>query len=148
MEPQIQYKYIKIDTQQFAIFEENITADMRSIPYELETQFSYDSGRRVLSNKMVVRASKDDKPVLKADVRSYFEIDAESIDALRVEGSIVFPVSILVQFASFNYGTMRGIIHSKAAGTPLGAFILPPAYLQELIKKPFEVRETVTIPAE
>lgn len=140
MNQQISYKYAKIELEQFAMFEENLLPEMSEVQFQTEVQFSFDKKNLVLCSKIVVTASQVEKPVMKADLRSFFEITSESIKMLRQEKKIMFPPQLLVQFASLCYGSMRGVIHVKTMGSPLNVFILPPIYFGNLIDKGFACR--------
>ena len=50
----------------------------------------------------------------------------------------IFPTNVLIQFASLNYGTLRGAIHVKTLGSVLNKFILPPLYFNTFITSPFQ----------
>ena len=64
-----------------------------------------------------------------------------SIVRLHKDGQIIFAPQLLVQFASFCYGTMRGVIYTKTLGSSLNNYILPPVYFGNLIDKGFAVKD-------
>ena len=84
---------------------------------------------------------KNEKPLVKAELRSFFDIAPESIVRLHKDGQIIFAPQLLVQFASFCYGTMRGVIYTKTLGSSLNNYILPPVYFGNLIDKGFAVKD-------
>lgn len=139
MNNQVLYKYSKMDLEQFALFEENVSPIIKEVQFQTEVQFSYDKNSRILCSKIVATMILKEKPLLKADFRSYFEIAPESIEDLRQERNIIFPPQVLVQFASLCYGSLRGVIHVKTLGTALNSFILPPVFFGNLIDKAFSV---------
>lgn len=144
MDQTILYKFAKMELEQFAMFEENLLPGTKETQFQTEAQFSFDNTSNVLCNKIVVTTFNVEKVVMKVDLRSFFEITAESIDALRQDGKIVFPPHLLVQFASLCYGSIRGIIHIKTVGTPLNAFILPPIYFDKMIVNSFVLDDVST----
>lgn len=139
MNQQITYKYSKIDLEQFAMFEENYDAAVNEVKFQTDIQFSFDKGNNVLCSKIIITASHVEKPVLKACLCSYFEIEPESVKNLLQDAKIVFNPHLLVQFSSLCYGSMRGVIYTKTIGSPLNSFILPPIYLDKVIDKAFVV---------
>lgn len=139
MEHQLMYRYSKMDLSQFAIFDENCNQPMDEVQFNTEAQFSFDKDSSVLCSTIVVNASFSDKPIMKAELRSYFDIHPDSIEGMRNNGHILFLPHSLVQFASLCYGSMRGIIFSKTQGTVLSQYILPPVYFSQLIDKGFSV---------
>lgn len=91
MNNQVLYKYSKMDLEQFALFEENVSPIIKEVQFQTEVQFSYDKNSRILCSKIVATMILKEKPLLKADFRSYFEIAPESIEDLRQERNIIFP---------------------------------------------------------
>lgn len=139
MNQQITYKYSKIDLEQFAMFEENYDASVNEVQFQTDIQFSFDKSNNVMCSKIIITASQTDKPVLKACLCSYFEIESDSVKVLIQDNKIVFTQYLLIQFSSLCYGTMRGVIHAKTIGSPLNSFILPPIYMDKVIDKAFVV---------
>lgn len=139
MEGQVLYKYSRMEIEQFAMFEENYTQEIQEVQFQTEAQFSFDKGNSVLCSKIVVNMSAVEKPLVKAELKSYFNIQLESIAALTQDGRILFPPQLLVQFASLCYGSMRGVIFAKTHGSTLCNYVLPPVYFGNLIDKGFVV---------
>ena len=138
-EQQVMYRFSRMDLAQFALFEENYSAEVNEVQYKTEAQFSFDKDLSVLCSKIIINETHNDKPLLKAELNSFFDIKKESLDLLQQDGHIVFPPMLLVQFASLCYSSMRGVIYTKTMGTPLCNFILPPVYFANIINKGFEV---------
>lgn len=141
MEQQVRYKYRKMELEQFASFEENIDKSIEEVQFQTETQFSFDKEEHVLCCTITTNMTQKGNPLLKCELRSYFDIDPKSLDGLRKDGKIIFFPGILVQFASLGYGTVRGIMYAKTIGTQLADFILPPIYFGTLIDKSFTVED-------
>lgn len=139
MDTQVLYKYIKMELEQFAMFEENYNPEVKEVQFQTESQFSFDKENSVLCSRIVVNMSASDKPLVKTVLKSYFEIQPESVDRIRQDNTIVFAPALLVQFVSLCYGSLRGVIFSKTSGTPLANCILPPVYFGNLIDKAFIV---------
>lgn len=140
MMEQIYYKYVKMELEQFAMFNESFPTPGDDVQFQTELQFSYDKEQQILCNIIVVKATNGDKIILKADMRSFFHFSDESIAQLRREnGLIVFFPQLLIQFASLNYGALRGVLFEKTKGTVLSDYILPPLSLNRIIDKSFDV---------
>lgn len=137
MKQQVKYIYRKIELDQFASFEENFNASNQEIQFETETSFSFDKEHLVLCCKLTTQTTQDDKPLLKAQLLNYFEIEPQSIESLCTDKKITFAPELLVQFASLSYGTLRGVIFTKTITSPLAELVLPPVYFSNLIDKPF-----------
>ena len=136
----ILYKYIKIDLSQFAMFEENLQGESGNLQYSTETSFRYDKSRNVICNTITVTFTQSENVLLKAVASSYFEIHPDSVKELTDEKNrIVFPVNTLIQFASFNYGALRGMLYLKTLETSLSKYILPPIFFNEIINGEYVV---------
>lgn len=134
------YKYVKIDLEQFAMFEENMKDGSGDLLFHTGTKFHYDKETHIICSEISVLFSKQDTPLMKAVMNSYFEIHPDSIAKLtNSEGHIVFPISTLIQFASLNYGSLRGAVYLKTLNTSLAEYILPPIFFQEIIDKDYVV---------
>lgn len=135
MEEKVLYRYINIDLEQFASFEENLRPEAGPLKVYTETTFHYDKEGRILRNRLSVAYSQEGATVMKAVIIGDFVIHEDSAARLTGEdGKTTFPVSLLVQFASLNYGTLRGVLYMKTAGTPLSKYILPPLRFNEIIQ--------------
>jgi hypothetical protein len=141
MEQQVMYRFSKMELEQFAMFEENCNSEPKEVQFQTEAQFSYDTDNYILCSKIIVNMSAQEKPLVKAELKSYFNLLPESVENLRKDGRIMFAPPLLVQFASLCYGSIRGVIFTKTLGTPLNSFIVPPVYFGNLIDKGFVVEE-------
>lgn len=141
MEQQVMYRFSKMELEQFAMFEENCDSGTKEVQFHTEAQFSYDTDNYILCSKIIVNMSAQEKPLVKAELKSYFDLLPESVESLRKDSRIMFAPPLLVQFASLCYGSIRGVIFTKTLGTPLNGFILPPVYFGNLIDKGFVVEE-------
>ena len=139
MEQQVMYRFSKMELEQFAMFEENCNPEPKKAQFQTEAQFSYDTDNYILCSKIIVNMSAQEKPLVKAELKSYFNLLPESVENLRKDGRIMFAPPLLVQFASLCYGSIRGVIFAKTMGTPLNSFIVPPVYFGNLIDKGFVV---------
>ena len=135
MNQQILYKYVKVETEQFAIFEENFKQDVTDSTFQVETYFSFNQAQGVLANRMTVIVQQQSSVILKIVMVDYFKIAEESLSALTNDNRIEFPQSFLQQLASLSFGTLRGVLVAKTEGTKLSNLILPPTYIGNLIDK-------------
>lgn len=136
---EIIYRYCKIELEQFAILEETYQSDMDDTQIQTGVQFSYDQDQHIICCDTSVILLQGDKTLLKTQLKSYFDLQPESVEALKEDGAIVFDEPLLIQFASLSYGSLRGVIYAKTLNTPFNNFILPPVYFSSIIDKPFVV---------
>lgn len=140
MEEQIFYRFVKLDLTQFATFEADYTDDEQPLELSSSFKFTYSFDDDTVCCSTTVVISKDTGPVLKAELNSFFNILAESVASLSEEDCVVLPMSLMTQFASLGYGTMRGVIYAKTIGTPLEKIILPPNDVQKIFSAPVKFR--------
>ncbi len=138
-EMKIQYRYVALELVQFATFEENLDVKCDEMQINTEAQFHYQLEGNLIVSEISVVYLQHDKPVLKAMMNSSFALSPDSVEDLKENDCIVLDIPILVQFASLNYGSMRGALSMKTLGTPLHNYILPPIYFDSLIQAPFKI---------
>ena len=129
-----------MELEQFALFDENINGEVGDVQMQTSTMFNFGKEQNVLCNKITVTYSLDGKTLMKAVMNSYFLIHENSVKAMTDENNhIVFDTSILTQFASLNYGALRGVLYLKTTDTPLSKHILPPVYFNQILKEDYVV---------
>lgn len=134
------FKYIKMSLDQFAVLSDEAICTDKNIRFDNSFEFGFNREHRVLFCKTAVEGYSDDKPIFKILMTSYFEIAAESIVEITEDnGKVVFDPMTLVQFASLNYSSLRGALFIKSADTALRDIVLPPIYLNKIIKSAFIV---------
>lgn len=139
MEQTIKYRYSKMELAQFARFEENLHLPAGEVQFQTEVQFSFDKHSNTLCCRVTINMLQEERPLVKAELCNYFDIQPQTLEQLGEGGQLVFPIPLLVQFASLGYGSIRGILFAKTAGSPLADFVLPPVYFDRLISHPFAV---------
>lgn len=139
MEKKILYRFSKMDLRQFATFEENY-GDGKDIAMNCAYQFAYSSENNIVRSVLSLKMSKNELPLIKAELDIYFGLHPESAAAMTDEEYVVLPANLLRQFASLCYGSMRGILYVKTQGTPLSDIILPPSNMQDIFTEPIRIR--------
>ena len=140
MADQIFYRFIKLELTQFAIFESDNIDDEKPLELSSSFQFAYSYDDDVVCCATTVVITKGNSPIMKAELKSYFNIMSESVASMIEDDCVVLPTSLMTQFASLGYGSMRGIIYAKTMGTPLEKFILPPNDVQNIFITPAKFR--------
>lgn len=132
------YRYEKMDMEQFAIFEENFSHMNEHMQDQVQIHYTYDYSQNIICCSITNRLIGDnDSLILVSKMNSYFSLQPQTIKNLEKDGHIIFPQPLLIQFASLNYGALRGALYLKTQSTPLAGYILAPIYLEEIIKEPF-----------
>lgn len=136
MKEQIFYRLVKLDLTQFATFEVGHVDDEKLLELSSSFRFSYSFNDNVVCCTTTVVITRKTSPVLKAELDSYFNIRLESVASMIEDNCVVLPTSLMTQFASLGYGSMRGVIYAKTMGTPLEKIILPPNDIQNIFTVP------------
>lgn len=138
---QILYRFAKLDLTQFAIFDADDIDYEKPLELSSTFQFAYSFDDNMVCCTTTVVITKENEPVLKAELNSYFKIQAESAASMTVDECVVLPTSLMTQFASLGYGSMRGVIYAKTMGTLLDRIILPPNDVQQIFSSPAKFKK-------
>ena len=136
----IQYKFIKMDLTQFSPEWDRFDAGNTSIGIETNFNFSFNKSEGILKCVTNLTFVQNNQVFLRSELQTFFEISKESIDELTNENVITIPRGLLCQFASLAYGSFRGVVYMKAINTALNNMILPPMYLDEVIKSDMKIQ--------
>lgn len=128
------YRFKDVSVEQFATLSESLSANS-SVDYQTLFSFRFIKEENVLISRTEVSLLQGKELKMKSVLDCSFEIKTESIEQVTNEdGSIVFPRGSLIQLASLNYGTLRGIIIERTKGTAFASIFLPPLVVSEVIK--------------
>lgn len=130
---QLQYRYLKISDDQFATFEENYDPSS-NVDFQNSISFSFNYDNNVLTCSEVITYMQGEKVILKLGLNSFFMIHPDCVSELTNEGKLCCPKEFLWQFASLNYGSIRGVLYERTKDSELNALVLPPFYFDQLIK--------------
>lgn len=136
----IQYKFIKMDLTQFSPEWERFDSSNDSVGIETNFSFSFNKTEGILKCATNLTFIQENQPFLKSELQTYYEITKESIEELTCENVITIPRGLLCQFASLAYGSFRGVIHMKTINTALCNLILPPMYVEDVIKSDLKIQ--------
>lgn len=136
----IQYKFIKMDLTQFSPELERYDSSNSSVGIETNFNFSFNKIEGIMKCATNLTFIQENRPFLKCELQTFFEMAKESIEELTSENVVVIPKGLLCQFASLAYGSFRGVIYMKTINTDLSNLILPPMYLEEVIKGDMKIQ--------
>lgn len=129
------YRFKSVSLEQFATLS-NSFSENASTDYETVLSFHFLKDERLLVSKAEVNLIQDKELKMKSVLNCAFEIKEESvIEVTQENGSIVFPRNLLIQLASLNYGTLRGVVIERTKGTKFSSIILPPLVVGDIIKE-------------
>lgn len=129
------YRFKNVSVEQFATLSDSLSENS-SMDYETRFSFRYLKDESVLVSRTETALFQDKELKMKAVFDCAFEFKKESIvEITQEDGSIVFPRDVLIQLASLNYGTLRGVVLERTKGTAFASIFLPPLAVGEIIEK-------------
>ena len=128
-----------MDLTQFSPEWEKYDSSNDSVGIETNFNFSFNKTEGILKCATNLTFIQENQPFLKSELQTFYEISKESIAELTSEEVITIPKALLCQFASLAYGSFRGVIYMKTINTALCNLILPPMYLDEVIKDDMKI---------
>jgi hypothetical protein len=129
-----------MDLTQFSPEWDRYDAEDHSVGIETNFNFSFNKSEGILKCATNLTFIQNNQIFLKSELQTFFEILKESIDELTNENVITIPKGLLCQFASLAYGSFRGVVYMKTINTALSNLILPPMYLDEVIKGDMKIQ--------
>ena len=137
-EDKIAFNMQDISIDQFAIIGDKIPVDGR---IKTELQIGADKTNKGVAIRFRVTYVDDSgEVVLIIQTTCIFAVRSEDWDSHTSEdGSVSLPHGFLAHLAMHAFGTMRGVLYCKTVETPIGAVILPPTNVDELVPKEFIV---------
>lgn len=89
------------------------------------------------SHKLVLK--KNEQVFAEVVLETIFAISPDSFNGMKKDGKIEISKDFLVQCGSISYGTLRGIVLLDAKKAGLENIIIPPLYVDTIIKEPLIV---------
>lgn len=129
----IYYRFKSVSVEQFATLDDKWSTEEKN-DFETKLSFRYLKDNRILVSRSEVTVYQDNNMKMKSVFDCFFDIKEECIEDIKKDGSIVFPRDFLIQLASLNYGTLRGVIIEKIKGIGLSPVILPPLIVGDVIE--------------
>ena len=135
------YRFRNVSVELFDRKEEFYSSG-NSMDFDANVAFNFRKEENLLRCKFTIIVSQSKEEILKTVLVCDFEIKDESIkEATQENGSIIFSKSLLIQLASLNYGTLRGVLVERLRGSKMASIILPPLYVESIIKDDYIFRE-------
>lgn len=130
--PIINFNLLKITTEQFAIFEENLSKD-GVINLNTNLSFGLNSKDKVFLVTPKYTFENEGKQFLTIQISCFFKIEDATWDSLIDNKQIIFPKEFVAHMAMITVGTSRGILHTKTEGTVFNEFVLPPLNVAKMV---------------
>lgn len=83
---------------------------------------------------------KQGETFIEIELETIYTISPNSFNEMKENGELVIPTGFLVQCGSISYGSLRGIVLLKAKEKELENVIIPPMYIDQVIKEPIVIK--------
>ncbi|MHA7864870.1 hypothetical protein [Flagellimonas marinaquae] len=131
-ETKIGFRFLGLQTEQFAVFEENYKdTNKPNFQLALEYRIKRDEKRFGCFTSMMFEIRK--KPFLKLEVSSNFQILDEFWNEFVKDDQIIFPKGFVQHLTAISVSSARGVLHSKTEGTKYNKFFLPLINVEKLV---------------
>lgn len=131
----ISFELIKIDTPQFAVFEEKYEADCQ-IQFNHEFGVGADDVEKVIHVRFEAKFLCEGQVFIVIEVLCTFQIDGSQFDELfHKDDKIKLPKDFIIHLIMLTIGITRGTLYEKLRSTTFGSsdFYLPAINLKELV---------------
>jgi hypothetical protein len=133
----IYYRITNFQLNQFATFEDKFQQS-KEITINSNFGLAYNSGARTIRSTICIDFLQNEEMIMKVELSTFIEIKEESVNSLIKGNKLVLSPNLQIQFSSFGYGALRGIMYLKTINTPFANIILPPIEVSEMFKDPIE----------
>lgn len=122
------FKLEKIETEQFAVIEENFNKENKTIQLALSHTFGTNVSEKIIAVKTNVKFFSEQNPFLVLEISCMFKIEEhswEKIHSTNSDNLLVVPKNLATHLLVLTIGTARGVLHSKTENTKYNKFFLP-----------------------
>lgn len=120
----IPFKIVKVEENQFAVFEETLAIKER-IQQQIGFGFGADTENNIIAVSMNFVLHKQNQPLLKLEITCYFEMEQQVFQDKLVEADeIVLPCGFAKHLAMIAIGTARGILFANTKNTDFNKYIM------------------------
>ena len=140
-EKALNFKFINIKTNEFAIIEKDYLKDgISSLNSSLN--FRADPDKKIIGVKTKFQFEQKEKPILIIAITCTFGINNKSWQKIlsKESNALVLPKNFAAHLVLLAVGTTRGVLHEKTENTPFNRFILPPINVTKLIKEDVTIK--------
>ena len=121
----INFKLVKIKTDQFAIIEGK-EPEEKEFQVDVSFGFKINPENRIISMIGEISYERSENPFIKLNVSCNFQIEEESWKTIfESDSTFRIPKDFATHLAVVVIGTARGVLHAKLEDTPYNHFFLP-----------------------
>lgn len=129
----LSFKLIKINTEQFAIIEDNYNADDTNINIGLEAKLGVDMDNATLKISLKFKVNQSNYPFIIIEVSCEFEISELSM--IQKENKLIIPKEKVINLMEFVTNTARGVLHAKTENSNFNQYVIPKIDIEEFVSE-------------
>lgn len=137
MDNRTEYRIIKTEIPQFAIFEDQLPDSSKNFNIQSSISFNYNHYCRLVKCTCGITFYNGGQPLIKAANSLYFELSEATEHRFISDESIQIPRNVLIHFATLTYGALRGIIIAKTENMAYSIPVIPTVDLTLIITDPY-----------
>jgi len=137
----IEFRLLRIVTEQFATIEENYTGNDKIVGLGINLKYGIDIANKAITVLAEIKIEEDNKAFIKLEAGCVFAIEPKKWAQLINEEEKTFkaPKGFIQHLSVLVVGTCRGILHAKTEGTAFNQFFLPTVNVIELVKEDLKI---------
>lgn len=128
----IDFSLLRIQTDQFAIFEENYIEN-ETVNLSTNLTFGLNSEDRVFLVTPKYTFESNKVPFMAIQTSCFFKIEDSAWNGFIIQNKITFPKNFVAHMAMIAVGTSRGVLHTKTENTIFNKYILPTINVSKMI---------------
>jgi len=128
----IDFSLLRIQTDQFAIFEENYIEN-ETVNLSTNLTFGLNSEDRVFLVTPKYTFESNKVPFMAIQTSCFFKIEDSAWNGFILQNKITFPKNFVAHMAMIAVGTSRGVLHTKTENTIFNKYILPTINVSKMI---------------
>ena len=129
------FLYQGVSNEQFAVYPEHYRPDMANHEVMTQIRFLHRFSTRQVGCEMIVDFAVPGQPAfLRCGITCMFQLDEKSWAdrQSKTDGAVTIEKAILIHFAAFTAGTLRGVLHVRQQNSVVNA-MLPPVNVVPLL---------------
>ncbi|MCS4238288.1 hypothetical protein M2306_001603 [Myroides gitamensis] len=120
----IPFKIVKVEENQFSVFEETLAIEER-IQQQLGFGFGTDAENNIVAVSMEFMLHKQTQPLIKLEITCYFEIEPKAFNEKLIQAeAIILPCGFAKHLAMITTGTARGVLFANTNNSPFNQYII------------------------
>lgn len=131
----IGFKLAQIDTDQFALLEEDFISK-KEVTLNVGVKFSVNPSDKGVGVHFLIKFQQGETVFIILETACYFAIETENWGSFSTENNkITFPQGFAMHLAVLTVGTARGILYEKIKESKVNQFMLPTIDVTNLVKE-------------